>query len=66
MLTVEYVNKAVEYIEEIKGDDEVAHSMEDALRAEVLQAIADGHEDHQDLATAALKTENIDFYRWCA
>ena len=66
-MTVDEVVKRVEEIRHCAGDDEVAHSMEDALHGDVLQAIADGHCDKPDeCAKAALMTEKIAFERWCA
>lgn len=45
------------------GDNEVAHSREDHLHTEVLQAIAAGAPDPAALATAALQTRTIKFER---
>lgn len=47
-------------------DDELAHSMEDALWEDVLRAIADGAPNAAELAKAALATKELDFARWCA
>jgi hypothetical protein len=47
-------------------DYEVAHSKEDDLHADVLAAIARGATNAQELAQAALKTEEIEFPRYCA
>lgn len=47
-------------------DPEVAHSLEDALHAEVLQAIADGAETPAALAAKALESKMIEFERHCA
>ena len=65
-MTIEEVRSAVSDIDEIKGDDEVAHEKEDDLRNEVLQAIANGASNPKDLALEVLKTGSIDFARWCA
>ena len=47
-------------------DHEAAHSAEDKLHQEVLTAIANGRcDDPRSLAEAALKTQGIDFIRWC-
>lgn len=49
------------------GDYERAHALEDALRAEVLTAIARGEcVSPWAMADAALQTRKIDFPRWCA
>ena len=66
MITQAKVRRWLKHIENIKDDDEAAHSEEDALRREVLQAIADGHPDAVKLAALALVTQDIDFARWCA
>ena len=66
-MTVDEVLKTVEEIREIAGDDEVAHVREDDLHFAVLSAIAKGEcNDPVGCATAALKTAEIDFARWCA
>ena len=65
-MKVEEVKARVESIENTKYDDEVAHSMEDALWQDVLEAIAKGSQDSQALAEEALKTTKIKFARWCA
>jgi hypothetical protein len=66
--TVADVEREVARIESARGDDEIAHTLEDDLHQDVLRAIATG--DHEDepsaLAEAALKTRAIDFSRWCA
>jgi len=67
MLTVDQVKERVAKIVQIRSDDEAAHSEEDLLHFEVLQAIADGNcEDPAACAREALKTEEIEFSRWCA
>lgn len=65
-MTVEEVERRVESIRLMSGDDETAHSEEDALRADVLFAIMNGAENPGDLARAALKTDDIEFARCCA
>lgn len=47
-------------------DDEAAHSVEDALRRDVLRAIANGSPAAAELARIALESESLDFARWCA
>jgi hypothetical protein len=49
-----------------EGDHEAAHSSEDALREEVLKAIAQGAENAAELAQIVLLTSELDFERWCA
>ena len=65
-MTVEEVNDAIAAIKKHDGDDEVQHIREDNLHREVLQAIAVGAQNGQELAVAALKTMNLGFSRWCA
>lgn len=45
-------------------ESERAHSIEKEAWRRVLQAIAEGHANPQELARDALKTLNIDFHRW--
>ena len=47
-------------------DDELAHSIEDKLHVLALEAIAAGHPAARELAAAVLKTQKLDFFRWCA
>lgn len=64
MITIEEIEKA---IETMKVDDpEKAHSTEDWIYHEVLLAIIEGAENPKELANAALRTDEIDFPRWCA
>jgi hypothetical protein len=63
------VRRRVDEIRASADDDEGAHSMEDALHADVLAAIAVG--DLRDVeaiqcAAIALTTDTIEFARWCA
>lgn len=66
-MTVEQVRKQVEFIKSVAEDDEAAHSYEDELHQQVIQAIAAGKcENPRELALEALATRNIKFARWCA
>jgi hypothetical protein len=65
-LTVAEVRKRVRQIGAERGDDECAHADEDQLHVDVLAAVSNGHPDSARLATEALKTQKIDFARWCA
>ena len=60
------IREAIADIKSHRDDDEVAHGSEDALREKVLRAIADGAPNAAELAAEVLKTEEIDFARWCA
>lgn len=66
MLTVADVERRLEEIQGVTYDDERAHGMEDALRAEVLRDIAAGAPDAPALAAKALESGNIVFERWGA
>jgi hypothetical protein len=65
-ITIDSIRHRVVEISEIASDDEHAHSLEDDLWNDVLQAIADGAPDSADLATEALKTNQVKFHRWYA
>jgi hypothetical protein len=65
-ITLESVRRRLKEIRAAAGDDERAHSMEDALYRDVLQAIAKGHIDGSRLARLALNARRINFARWCA
>ena len=67
MITPQYVVGEVENIRRMKSDDEIAHSAEDGLFIEVLEAIANGEcSDPQGCAREAIITRDIEFARWCA
>ncbi len=55
-------------IERVQTDDEVAHILEDDLHVEVLKAICEAHSaaEAKAFAEIALKTESLDFMRYCA
>lgn len=65
-MTTEEIQKRVAEIAAMSGDPESAHSAEDTLHQDVLQAIADGAAAPATLALEALKTWEIGFPRWCA
>ena len=69
-MKLEDVQARVKEIEDVAGDYEVAHIREDELYADILKAIANGEihsiEEAKLLCAEALKTEQIDFARWCA
>ena len=66
MITLEQVEARVKEIEAARGDDEIAHGMEDTLRGDVLRSVAAGVYNASALAIAALETDQIIFSRWCA
>lgn len=65
-MTIEEVCERVLDIRELANDYERAHSAEDELYSEVLQAIADNAPNAALLAHYALKTKDIEFARYCA
>ena len=66
-MTPEEIQVRVDEIDRESADDEAAHSDEDALHHDVLQAIADGTaEDPKLCAFVALSTREITLARWCA
>jgi hypothetical protein len=65
-MDVKGVEKRVREIRRIKKDYEAAHAREDDLYEDVLRTIAEGAENAQGLARAALKTKKIDFPRYTA
>lgn len=71
MLTAVQVRKQVKAMANAipgqRSDGEVLHSIEDAIHANVLEAIAQGRcEDPKACAQEALKTRLLDFPRFCA
>ena len=66
VMTPEEARARVEAIREMADDDEDAHRMEDALRSDVLRAIANGSRYGRALSEIALTTSEIEFCRWYA
>ncbi|MGX1483422.1 hypothetical protein RKD45_002498 [Streptomyces griseus] len=66
LLTAEDIAHRLAAIHAAQGDDERAHGLEDDLHRDVLATIAAGAPDASLLAAAALRTETLDFARWCA
>lgn len=64
--TVEKVRALVADIAAEARDDEAAHCDEDSLHQAVLYAISQGAPNAAELAEEALKTGEIEFFRWCA
>lgn len=65
-MTLEELQKKIDEIKQIRDDDEVAHSREDRLRHDVLEAVAEGSPIAKELAELVLTTTGIHFSRWCA
>lgn len=66
LLTAEDIARRLAAIHAVQDDDEVAHGLTDDLHRDVLAAVAAGAPDAPLLAAAALRTETLDFARWCA
>jgi hypothetical protein len=67
-MKIKEAKRVVDIIEASKDDDEVAHEMEDDLHCSFLRDIANGIdlEEARAVAEEILKTEEINFCRWCA
>jgi DNA-binding FadR family transcriptional regulator len=66
-MTIKEVQERVSEISNASGDDERAHSMEDDLYQDLLEAIESGEaEAPQAMCQIALTTKAMDFARWCA
>lgn len=66
-MDLEYIKQQVAKIKAQRYDDEAAHSMEDGLRAEFIALVAkEGSPELAAMANEVLKTDKIDFCRWCA
>lgn len=66
MITIKEAKERVNYIEEIKGDDEAAHSAEDKLYHEFITDISKRKDRIGKIARVILTTDNIHFAHWCA
>lgn len=66
MDNLKLIENSIKELEAMRGDDEAAHSFEDKLYIAVLQDIANGVYNPQDLATTVLKAQDVKFERWCA
>lgn len=57
----------LEMIKSQAHDDESAHSLEDHLYFDILKAISEGRCQYpKTCAELAIKSQDIDFARWCA
>lgn len=68
MMTIQDVLDRVKKVQGFRHDPEAAHSTEDDLWRDVLREIAKGRTGKwcEAAADAALKTDAIEFERWCA
>jgi hypothetical protein len=65
-VTPDEARERLNFIRDIAGDAEIAHSEEDKFHRAVLSAIANGAQNPAELAGTALRTGQIEFERWCA
>lgn len=66
-MDLEYVKQQVAKIDAMKDDDESAYSAENGLRAEFIALVAEvGSPELAAMAREVLKTDEIEFGRWCA
>jgi len=66
-MTIQDIEKNIEHLKQISGDDEAAHSYEDSMREGFLEFVATSTiEPYAGMARLLLTTNNIDFNRWCA
>jgi hypothetical protein len=67
MMDLQEIRDRVASIDKESGDDEAAHSNEDKLRADFIAHVAaHGNKKLSEMAHEVLKTDTIDFARWCA
>lgn len=65
MTTLEIKKRITEIVNE-RRDDEVAHSLEDDLRADFIEFIANSDCKYSGMAKEVMNTKYICFARWCA
>ena len=63
-MTLEEVRQRTAAIDDTSDDPELAHREEDRLYRDVLIAIATGVANPQELAKAAIETQELDFDRY--
>jgi len=67
ILTIDDVRRQIQNIELCESDPEKAHSLEDSLHLEVLEAIGDDRcRNPRECARLAASTKDFDFDRWYA
>lgn len=67
LMTIEEIRKRIAEIDSMSGDPEMAHGMEDDLRADFIKYIAkNGHDPFAAMASEILKTDDMNFPRWYA
>ena len=66
-MTLLEIKQRLEDVESIRGDDEAAHSSEDAFYADFIEYVSLGADrELAEKAKEVLKSSDIDFCRWCA
>lgn len=64
--TIETIQQVINRIQDLaESDYEAAHGLEDSLLLSVLEAIANGTENPQELAAEAIKVVEIEYPRYC-
>ena len=65
-MDIEHIKSRVANIERLKDDDECAHVLEDNLMQDFIRHVASsGHSELAAMANEVLKTEDIEFGRYC-
>jgi len=66
--SVDHIKKRINMVrrEAGKRHNEEAHILEDEILLETLRAIAEGAPNPKELAQAAIKVADIDYFRWYA
>jgi len=65
-LTPDLIARRIARVEDVRHANDQAHSAEDELLADVLNAIASGHPEPAELAREALKVRDVKFTRYYA
>lgn len=66
-MKLEDITAEVERIKSISDNDEAAHGAEDMLRWQFIAYVAEcEHPELSNMAKEILKTDDIEFERWCS
>jgi hypothetical protein len=68
-LTIEEVNKRIDWIKNNLYDDEACHSKEDQLREMFIVNVINKQytiEEAAEIGRLVMSTDDLDFQRWCA
>jgi hypothetical protein len=67
IMTVDFIQEYLQYLKRISHDDEAAHGDEDTLWEQVMYSIAQGRcVDPKECCALAIRSQEIEFSRWCA